>query len=185
MGHAINAYPFSSGFTVECMVKINVLNWQVAVGKDGKPSGSGDPAFHIKFRNDSGSDHKIHFGFYDTSTTFINCSSTFNYNLGEWYKIAAVCDGTQAYLYVKEASDANYDLESSSPTSGGLLVTDGTWTVGRGMWNGGAADFVDGIIDEVRISDVALNPTEFLGVVPEPGMILGGIALALLAFRRK
>ncbi|MCK5852995.1 LamG domain-containing protein, partial [bacterium] len=165
MGHMINTYPFSSGFTVECMVKFNSYWWQVAVGKDGRPAGSGDPTFHIKSRNDSIADHKIHFGFYDTNTTFIHCMSSFNYNTGEWYYIAAVCDGTQAYLYVKEEADADYELESSSPTSGGLLITDGTWTVGRGMWEGNPNDFVNGRIDEVRISDTALNPTQFLGYV--------------------
>ncbi len=165
MGHMINAYPFSSSFTVECMVKINIFNWQVAVGKDGRPGLTGDPDFHIKFRNDSSADHKIHFGFYDTNTTFIHCMSSFDYNTGEWYKIAAVCDGTQAYLYVKEEADADYELESSSASSGGLLVTDASWTVGRGMWMANPADFVNGIIDEVRISDTALNPTQFLGYV--------------------
>jgi len=162
--YMINSHVFSS-FTVECMVKIDSYNWQVSVGKDGQPSVSGDPAFHIKFRNDSGVDHTIHFGFYDTSTTFISCSSTFNYNTGEWYKIAAVCDGTQAYLYVKEEADADYELESSASSSGGLLATDATWTVGRGMWMNNPTDFVDGRIDEVRISDTALNPTQFLAYV--------------------
>ena len=161
--YMINNYAFNE-FTVECMVKFDTIWWECVVGKDGNPEGN-NPLFHIKSRADTSSDHKIHFGFYDTSTTFISCSSTFNYNTGEWYKIAAVCDGTQAYLYVKEESDANYDLESSAPTSGGMLNMFGTWTVGRGMWMGAPADFVDGIIDEVRISDTALNPTQFLAYV--------------------
>ena len=56
-------------------------------------------------------------------------------------------------------------MESSAPTSGGLLNIDATWTIGRGMWNNGANDFVNGEIDEVRISDTALNPTQFLAYV--------------------
>ena len=160
----INNYVFNE-FTVECMVKFDSYWWQIAVGKDGMPGSSGDPAFHIKSRFDSSGDHKIHFGFYDTSTTFIHCLSSFNYNTGEWYKIAAVCDGTQAYLYIKEEIDAEYELESSAPTSGGLLNTYSTWTIGRGMWNNVPENFVNGEIDEVRISDTALNPTQFLAYV--------------------
>jgi len=55
----------------------------------------------------------------------------------------------------------------------------GTWTLGRGMWNGGHGDRVFGNIDEVRISDTALDPCQFL--IPEPATILilglGGLTL--------
>jgi hypothetical protein len=53
------------------------------------------------------------------------------------------------------------------------------------MFWSGVTDPFSGIVDEVRISDTALIPSQFLGAVPEPGMIFGAIALALLAFRRK
>jgi hypothetical protein len=44
---------------------------------------------------------------------------------------------------------------------------------------------LQGNVDEVRISDTALLPLQFLGTLPEPGMVFGGIVLALFAFRRK
>ncbi|RLD09654.1 MAG: hypothetical protein DRI44_07960 [Chlamydiae bacterium] len=162
--YMIDSYPFTNGFTVECMVKVRQINWQVAVGKDGKPSGSGDPTFHIKFRNDA-AEHKIHLGFFDTDLNWVSCMSTFNYNIGEWYYIAAVCDGTQAYLYVKQEADDDYELESTVtvPSGKGMLVNNETWTIGRGMWNSSVSDWVDGIIDEVRISDIALATNKFLG----------------------
>ena len=165
--YMVNNYPFTNGFTVECMVKVRQLAWQVPVGKDGEPSSIGwwDPSFHIKFRNDSPTDHKIHLGFWSTPSNWVSCMSTFDYNIGEWYYIAAVCDGTQAYLYVKEESDTNYELESTVEVPGGkgmLMNNEQTWTIGRGMWHGGAADWVDGIIDEVRISDTALPVNQFL-----------------------
>ncbi len=165
--YMINSYPFTSGFTVECMVKVRQINWQVAVGKDGEPGlstiGWWDPSFHIKFRADA-SEHKIHLGFWSTPSNWVSCMSSFDYNIGEWYYIAAVCDGTQAYLYIKQESDADYELESTAPVPGGsgMLTTDNTWTIGRGMWHNAPNDFVDGIIDEVRISDVALATNQFL-----------------------
>ncbi|MCA9261912.1 MAG: hypothetical protein KDA61_21995, partial [Planctomycetales bacterium] len=36
------------------------------------------------------------------------------------------------------------------------------FTIGRGMFNNGVTDWSDAIIDEVRISDAALSPAEFL-----------------------
>src|SRR5581483_523922 len=46
--------------------------------------------------------------------------------------------------------------------SGGLYNSNGTWTVGRGFFNNNITDWFDGRIDEVRISDVALDPSQFL-----------------------
>jgi len=73
----------------------------------------------------------------------------------------------------------------SDPIVGGMIKSSYPWAIGRGMHLGQLQEGFDGNIDEVRISDVALPPELFLGSVPEPGMILGGIALTLLVFRRK
>ena len=43
---------------------------------------------------------------------------------------------------------------------------DRPWTIGRGEFGGGPADFFDGIIDEVRLSNTALSPSQFLFAPP-------------------
>jgi len=43
-----------------------------------------------------------------------------------------------------------------------------TWLVGRAMWDGSPGNFVDGEIDEVRISCVTLDPSEFLNASQTP-----------------
>ena len=184
-------------FTVECMAKPNSVNWMGAVCKDGEPawniSGWVDSTFEIKFRNDAVDNHKIQAYFWDKTTNFVECWSTFDYNPGEWYRIAFVVEGgTQASLYVMQQSDANYELEQTKTTTwaggpivGGLVESSYPWVIGRGEHWGRALDGFDGTIDEVRISDTALAPGQFLGAIPEPGMIIGFISLALLAFRKK
>jgi hypothetical protein len=52
-------------------------------------------------------------------------------------------------------------------TSGGDWHA-GEWSVGRGLYNGGHGDRAYGFVDEVRISNSALAPSEFLAAVPEP-----------------
>lgn len=52
----------------------------------------------------------------------------------------------------------------------GLYVPEGgsSWTMGRGQYNRRPADFVTGSIDEVRFSDTALAPSQFLYAPKKP-----------------
>ena len=55
---------------------------------------------------------------------------------------------------------------------GGMTAIYGNWTIGRGQWNGGNADWANAIIDEVRINNKELLPLQLLAVpIPEPGII--------------
>jgi hypothetical protein len=48
----------------------------------------------------------------------------------------------------------------------------GNWTIGRGQWNGGNADWANAIIDEVRINNKELQPMQLLAVqLPEPELL--------------
>jgi len=90
--------------------------------------------------------------------------------LDKWYAIAVTYDlnndGTNraAKLYLKEETDADYEYEgtTSGPWSGIMLNGTDPWTIGRGFRDGGGKGYVDGIIDEVRISDEVLDPLLFL-----------------------
>ena len=56
------------------------------------------------------------------------------------------------------------------------------------MWKGGISDWVDGHIDEVRISNGALPPQKFLGSpIPEPGTVFLILSFIILiyCFRKK
>jgi len=51
------------------------------------------------------------------------------------------------------------------------------------MWKGGISDWVDGHIDEVRISNGALPPQQFLGSpIPEPGTVFLILSFVILIF---
>jgi hypothetical protein len=119
---------------------------------------------------------------------------------GTWYSLAATCDGSKLSLYLDNALVAQTDIVSTDARmSNGVLADDsytdgsdwhhGGWSVMRGLWNGGHVDRAYGFIDEVRISDVALDPSEFL-MVPEPAtylmlVIASALCLMYRRFRRK
>ena len=109
---------------------------------------------------------------------------------GTWQAVAAVCDGTELSLYYKniEGGDTSYRLVAQTSVSGlnTALTTGagdggdwdaGDFSVGRGLYAGGHGDRAYGSIDEVRISDTALTPNQFLFTVPEPGTIAMSLIL--------
>ena len=94
-----------------------------------------------------------------------------------WYSMAAVSNGQTLSLYLANhdtgtgywlVAQTNLTL-SGSPnralTAGAGDGSDwdaGNWSIGRGLYNSGHGDRALGLIDEVRISNAALNPSVFL-----------------------
>ncbi|RLD11501.1 MAG: hypothetical protein DRI44_03335, partial [Chlamydiae bacterium] len=180
----VDSYVFSNGWTIEATVKFNDgfgNGWPVIVGKDGNPGGGAPPFFLklIKFdppfiQADFFSDDNVEHWFDGRSC----CGGSGETEIfpDKWYNLAVTYDGSNvAKLYIKEETDIEYELEATSQQSNigpATFPWDTHWSIGRGMWGGGVADWVDGTIDEVRISDVALDPTQFVAyteiLVPQP-----------------
>jgi hypothetical protein len=140
--------------------------------------------FAIKFADAAGNFHEL----LDTETVVAD----------QWYNLAAVSDGSTLRLY-KDEIDGNGYLEvgsldisgsaNSAMADPGLDQNGDTWgwTLGRGRFgtsDNPTANHVDrwlGFIDEVRISDMALAPGNFLfAPVPEPGTLVL-VALGVVA----
>ena len=180
----VDSYAFSNGWTIEATVKFNnlTLGWPVIVGKDGKPGAGAAPPFFLKLINldppfiqaDFFSDDNVEHWF-DGRNGFGGSGETV-VSADKWYNLAVTYDGSNvAKLYIQEETDIEYELEATSQQSNigpATFPWDSHWSIGRGMWNGGADGWVDGIIDEVRISDVPLHPTQFLAyteiLIPQP-----------------
>ena len=148
-------------FTVEASFNVDGLDrYQVIVGKDGKPTDMPLAPLQLKVRDDN---DLLQIEIIDDGGVARQVSSLAPIVAGRWYNAAAVSDGTTMSLYLDDTTDpAGYVLQGTVAVDGGVIPIDSTWSVGRGMYDGGVTDWTDGKIDEVRISDVALTPDQFL-----------------------
>lgn len=197
-----------SAFTIEVSFKPETGGYRTLVGRDSRGAATVNPdlaalylqivpgdAVAIKFADVSGYWHEA-----VSAPGAITGFPWPNTAAGFWYHMAAVSDGSWLSLYLNSGTGyqlvAQTDLTlSGSPNttltaglgSGGDW-TAGNWSVGRGLYAGGHADRAYGFIDEVRISDSALAPGQFL-FVPEPGslslVLLGGLMLCFRRFRAR
>jgi hypothetical protein len=188
-----------AAFTVEASWKPEAGGYRTAVGRDARNVATSDgnlAALYLQARpNNSigvlfvdlaGNVHEA-FSPADFVQGF-NFGTDPNGLTGTWYNLAGVSDGSTLKLYVNNALVASTPFVSADPrlaigtTNGGDWHA-GEWTVGRGLYGGGHTDRGYGFIDEVRISNSALAPSQLLmNVVPEPtSAIMLAMAGSLLA----
>ena len=107
---------------------------------------------------------------------------------GQWMHVAGTLNDStgQLALYVN-GQLANSTITSLRP----LGALNSSYSPGLGIGNvqsGNYGEFFNGLIDEVRISDVALTPDQFLNV-PEPSTLIflsvGAISLLAYSWRRR
>jgi hypothetical protein len=176
-----------AAWTIEASFKPEAKGWRTIVGRDSKGSRTdgGDAnvsALYFQIQPDD----SVAIQFCDVSGYWhiaksdgglIQGFTAPNADQGHWYHMAAVSDGSMLSLYLNDVgAGTGYELvahtDMSTSGSPNTALTAGTgsggdwqagnWSVGRGLYNGAHIDRAYGFIDEVRISDVALDPSQFL-----------------------
>jgi arylsulfatase len=152
---AVGTYPFNE-WTIEASIRPAALgSTQTIVGEDGQPTSEPHAPLQLQLRDDN----RIAIAALDSTGTLRTVASRHAVETGRWYHVAATSDGQTLKLFVKQ--DGDYELQGETFFSGALLRNVGTWTVGRGHHNGQIAHDAQAMIDEVRVSTIAL-PVELL-----------------------
>jgi len=151
----------TTGLTIEAFVKPFELR-QAVIVRDYRPGN--ELGYWLDMR--SGGDFSFHLG--DGVTSLILPSGDGTVTVDEWHHVAGTWDGTTMRIYVNglEENSASYDA--------GLVDNTGAFGIGAIVrWSGdddrgSEGQYFNGLIDEVRISDTALAPEEFLNSDPTP-----------------
>jgi hypothetical protein len=157
-------------WTIEASVKAKVLHAgpQTFVGRDG---GSGARlAFRINEKD------RFEIQFYDIRHRMHKAVADLAVRENQWYHLAAVSNGQTLRLYVDARDSRGYQLRATTaldPKKHGSAMggtgPNAEWSVGRGRVNSFPSEWFQGWIDEVRISDVARKPEEFLFAPKDQG----------------
>jgi len=166
--------PIATAFTLEASFKPAVAGtglWQAIVSKE---STSGDttsdsPPLCLKVTGDGF--NRVRLELRDRGNNLRVVDSLATIVPGRWYHAAVVATASQVDLYLDENTGDGYVLQGSAPIAGGGPLYQGTaddydtvWNIGKGMWARQIADFFHGAIDEVRLTNEALDPADFLWV---------------------
>lgn len=155
-----NAWTIEFSFRMRTVDGVNRL-----MGRDGNSPGgeTRGPLQILTVGNERDEIFDIRVEMIDGSNTFQDLISQRIYRVGRWYNVAATATQSTLSLYVDQLDGKGYQLAGAKAIQGAANATTGGFSVGRG-WNGNPADWMNGKIDEVRISDVALQPSQFLFV---------------------
>ncbi len=154
--------------------------FQTFLGRDSRGTHAGDPALaalYFAITPQGG----LRILFIDAAGNAWNLTSPANtMQDGKWHAVAATSNGSTLSLYRKNLTDgdASYTLLGTldiSASADPALTTGagdggdwdaGVFTVARGLYNGGHTDRFFGHIDDVRLTDGALAPADFLYSAP-------------------
>jgi hypothetical protein len=158
-------------WTIEVSLRINKTEgWITFIGRDGTSwPGTAKSDFYFQ-KNGTNDRLRLDFAAADGGRYILE--APFAVIPGTWYHVALVCDGSKVSMHVDRGDGSGYQVAASTALAGtnNALVASGlNWTFGRGWYSGKHADHVDGCLDDIRFSEGALTPAQFLHSKSGPG----------------
>lgn len=185
IGTALTAWS-PTRWTMEAAIRPdNATNgFQTIIGRDSRGAHAPDPALAaLYFGLTPGGALRI--AFTDAAGNLWSLVSAANaIQSAKWHAVAATSDGRTLSLYRKNLTDGEaaysllgtLDLSTSTNPALSTGAGDGAdWdagviSLGRGLYNGGHTDRFFGHLDDIRLSEDALSPDQFLYSVPPPAV---------------
>lgn len=171
-GSPLNSFNFSptgsNAWTVECSIRLEAFDGVTRIlGRDGNTPGGEKrgPLQLVAVNPDGGEKYDVRIEIVDGDNKFQDVISPVNLQTRQWYNVAATATNDQLKLYVDALDGRGYQLVGQKAIKGALNTVQGPFALGRG-WINAPTDWMFGRLDEVRVSDVALEPSQFLFSTP-------------------
>ncbi|TWT75657.1 hypothetical protein Pla123a_31670 [Posidoniimonas polymericola] len=179
-------------WTIETQVMLRDVNgWRTMVGRDGSTQSEPESDFYL-VKNGIDNQFRLNYDTVGGQRWILDGQPAGGVQPDTWYGVAATSDGQTLSLLINEGEGyqvvSTLDITAQTVADNAIPNSALNWTFGRGWYNGGFVDHVDGIMDNVRFSDVALGAGDLipLAVVPEPAAaVLILLSLPLAACRRR
>jgi len=137
--------------TVAAWVKINSNGSTSSIARKGA---SNTPAYSLNRESSNNFKFYVHLGSWLDSY-----SSTTVTNVGEWYHVAGVYNGSEIMIYV------NGVLESARSTSGSISTTTDNFYIGGDLDTPGWGEFFNGSVEELSVWSKALTEAQIQTVM--------------------
>ncbi len=153
-----------TNWTVEVMVYLRTLaGWNSLIGRDGSSVGGLPSDFYLQ---NNGVNDQFRIDYLAADGTRRILDGTYAPQANTWYALAVVNDGVTLSMWLDDgtgyAQIGALDMSAQTPEANALTNSLLNWTFGRGWYNGGLVDRINGIMDNIRFSDVALTAAEFI-----------------------
>ncbi len=169
----LNTFNFSptgsNAWTIELSVRLEAFDGRTGLlGRDGSILGGqksdnerSGPLQLVATNRDGGENYDLHLEIVDGANEFKEIVTPATLQVRRWYNIAATATSDEMTLYVDALDGRGYQLVGKTAIHGALNVVSGSFVLGRG-WDKAPTNWMYGRLDEVRLSDRALQPAQFL-----------------------
>lgn len=156
-------------WTIE--VSVNLLNlsgWRTLIGRDGSSWGQAPSDFYLQ---NNAIDNKFRIDINTVGGQRWLLDGDYTIQANKWYRLVVTSDGVTLKMYLDPGSGyeqiGSLDISAQSVADNALAATNYNWTFGRGWHNGAFVDHIIGYLDDIRFTEAALAPEQFLGASSE------------------
>lgn len=153
-----------TAWTIECTVFLEEISgWKTLLGRDGSSQGDTQSDFYLQ---KNGIDNKFRINIDTVGGQRWILDGNYTAQANTWYALAARSDGSTLSLWLDDGTGykqiGSLDISSQSVAQNALPGTTLNWTFGRGWFNGGLVDKIDGRMDNIRFTTGALAPAQLI-----------------------
>ncbi|QDV73874.1 LamG-like jellyroll fold domain-containing protein [Botrimarina mediterranea] len=157
-----------TAWTIETHAMLRSLGgWNSLIGRDGSSASVAESDFYLQ-NNGIDDQYRINFLTTGGARWVLDAAPAEGIQANAWYAIAVRSDGQTLSMWMDDGFGSGYqqvgtlDMSSQTAANNALVGSELAWTFGRGWYNGGNVDHINGVMDNVRFTEGALDPSEFL-----------------------